>query len=663
MANIKQSILVQRQIPEHVRESYPVFVEFVKLYYDFLQETQSQNLENIRDIDTTLDEFVEKFKTEVAQNFPANLAGDQRLLLKHIREFYLSRGSEASYKFLFRTLFGKEATMFYPGTQVLRASDGKWTQDVSIFVKIDSGTESLFALQQQFVTITTSKKTIQTFVNKVNQYSDTIYEVFIQRDYSNEIEVGSVVSYTSGTVTYTGTIQKCPSKISIFKAGKGFKIGDLYALKTSIGRGCVVKITKVDSDGGIKAVQVISFGLDYETTFYSYLSSKNISAYEYVHPLRLNAVGAQPAYTERSGGFLDYGFASKQTYFAYDTSIPIGDVSNTADRYYADGSYVGDIQQQFYADQTDTIVDNDIAIIQIDLGAVAKYPGYYSTVDGFISDEMYIQDGNYYQSFSYVIKVEEELKKYSDIVKALVHPAGMKSFSEYKILNVLKLTATAPLLFRVLSLPAVGKTPSAVTQTDSIASIFVKALADVQTLTDEFMLTRGIAFIVSFGFANESLQNILQKAFDDQLSSFTETYKQDLTKQLIDAIIPEELLSNSLSRTLSESLSTLTDDIIVALVTFRQFADTLAAQSDSYTLATNKAIADTLSSIADILVFATTKVLADTVSSTDAYSGTAGKSLSDSINSSTSGRIALSSYDGESFFDVFDDYQTYTTLS
>ena len=663
MTNVKQSILVQRQIPEHVRESYPVFVEFVKLYYDFLQETQSQNLEKIRDIDTTLDEFVEKFKDEVAKNFPAHLATDQRLLLKHIREFYLARGSEASYKFLFRTLFAKEATLFYPGTQVLRVSDGKWTQDVSVFVKIDAATSTLFPLEQQFVTITTSKKTIQTFVNKVNQYSDDVYEVFIQRDYVNQIEVNSLVSYSFNGVTYGGNVLKCPSKISIYKPGKGFKIGDLYALKTSLGRGCVVKITKIDSNGGIKAVQVIRFGLDYESTFYSYLSSKNIAAFEYVHPLKLNAVGAQPSYNERSGGFVDYGFASKQTYFAYDNTIPVGNVSNSADRYYADSSYVGDIEQQFYADQTTNIIDEDLAVIQIDLGAVAKYPGYYSTVDGFISDEMYIHDGNYYQSFSYVIKVEEELRKYSDVVKALVHPAGTKSFSEYKIQTILKLTATTPLLFRVLSLPSIGKPPSIVSQSDSNYMSFTKALSEVQTLLDEIAITRGISLTDSISFiSSETFAKIISKALNDSTNTLTETLKSDITKAIIENVLIQENISNRISRTLQDTISGFVDDILVAIVTFRAFSDSFST-TDSDSIRPEKIINDTISSLADILTLGVARALTDSFSAIDTTSYGTNKGLADSINSMTSGRIALSSYDGESFFDVFDDYQTYTTIS
>jgi hypothetical protein len=668
MTNVKQSILVQRQIPEHVRESYPVFVEFIKLYYDFLQETQSQNLEKIRDIDTTLDEFVEKFKDEVAKNFPAHLATDQRLLLKHIREFYLARGSEASYKFLFRTLFAKEATLFYPGTQVLRVSDGKWTQDVSVFVKIDATTSTLFPLEQQFVTITTSKKTIQTFVNKVNQYSDDIYEVFIQRDYVNEIEVNSLVSYSFNNVTYSGNILKCPSKISIFKPGKGFKIGDLYALKTSIGRGCVVKITKTDSNGGIKAVQVIRFGLDYESTFYSYLSSKDITAFEYVHPLKLNAVGAQPSYTERSGGFVDYGFASKQTYFAYDNTIPVGNVSNSADRYYADSSYVGDIQQQFYSDQTINVIDEDLAVIQIDLGAVAKYPGYYSTVDGFISDEVYIHDGNYYQSFSYVIKVEEELKKYSDILKALVHPAGTKSFSEYKIQNILKLSATAPLLFRILSLPVAGKAPSLVEQFDTYSIQFIKSLLDETLSRDEILKASEKRVTDSVNFiSGETLEKIIDKAINDSINTntFTEILKSEVEKFIIENnIIIEENISNKLSKILQDTVSQFIEEFLIGFIYFRNFTSDSFSVNDDESILTKKDINDTISTLAaDILNLSVTSALVDSFFATDTTTYETNKSLIDSINSMTNGRIALSPYDGESFFDVFDDYQTYTTIS
>lgn len=469
MTNIKQSIVVQRQIPEHIRNSYPLFVEFVKSYYEFLDQSQTRSLEEVRDIDVSLDEFIDKFKSELAKNVPVELSSDKRKLMKHLKEFYLSRGSEASYKFLFNTLFNKNAELFYPSTQILRASDGKWKQDVSVFVELNPGTESLQQVNGKFIKINTNRKTIETFVENVVQYDLNTFEIFIQREYSNEIIVGAVVTYEENGTVYTGTIVQCPAKLKIFKAGRGFKPGDIFALKTQLGRGCIVKVTKTNSDGGILAIQVIRFGLDYKTKFYSYLSSKGYEAFEYAHPLKLypNYSGIpnpippnDPAYNERSGGFIDYGFSSKQTYMFYDEEIPVGSPDRRSDRYFVDGTYMGDIQSQFYADASTEAIDEDLAVIEIELGAVAKYPGYYLNADGFISDEMYIHDGSYYQAFSYVIKVEEELRAYADIVRALVHPAGMKLFAEYSIYKELKVEFTRTLIKSVLQLPFDGSPPS-----------------------------------------------------------------------------------------------------------------------------------------------------------------------------------------------------------
>lgn len=468
MAKIKQSIAVQRQIPEHIRENYPVFVEFIKSYYDFLQQTQQQNLETIHDVDTTLDEFVDRFKAELAKNFPIHLATDKALILKHIREFYLARGSEESFKFLFRVLFNKEAELYYPSKQMLRASDGRWKQDVSIFVQ---PTENVSIDPQdligKFIFVTNSKGiVVQTVVENAVMYNENTYEIFIEREYINTIEVGSEVKSDGNGVI--GKVLACPTSVKVYKAGAGFKVGDIYALKTQLGRGCVIKITKVNAQGGIQNIQVIKFGLDYKTKFYSYLSSKEMTNWEYVHPLKINTPynPDAPAYNEKGAGFIDYGWAAKQTYFYYDTNIPVGDAAYASDRFFADPAYVGDVDQQFYNDASETVMDEDLAIIEIDLGSVAKYPGYYQTANGFISDEIYIQDGSYYQAFSYVVRVEEELRRYADIVKALVHPSGMKIFSEYNIYHDLQLSPEIPRITSVLQLPLFDHQPSTATTGD-----------------------------------------------------------------------------------------------------------------------------------------------------------------------------------------------------
>ena len=559
MNRIKQSIAVQRQIPEHIRENYPAFVEFVKVYYDFLEQSQAQNLEQIRDIDTTLEEFIDRFKSELAKNIPVELAGDKRLLLKHLREFYLSRGSEASFQFLFNALFSKDSSLFYPSTQILRASDGKWIQEISIFVRLNEGTESLHIASGKFVTINTGTKTLTTFVNAVNQYSNNIFEVYIESQFASIVAIGSQVSVTVDGVTYSGTSLKCPSKVKIYKAGRGFKVGDLFNLKTQLGEGCLIKVTKIDTVGAIKAVQILRFGLAYETTFYSYLSSKDLEAIEYIHPIHTGPyVPGRPAYNERSGGFIDYGFASKQTYMYYDENITVGSNDRRSDRYFADASYVGDIETQFFAEDVKNPIDEDLAIIQVDLGAVARYPGYYSSADGFISDEIYIQDGNYYQAFSYVIRVEEELRKYADIVKALVHPSGMKMFAEYNIFKELKLSAVNTILSNKLQLPLDTNSPSTAYITDG----GVNYNQYIATVVNQ-QITYTPAPNASKVFKSKAAYFMTKRHIDSALANHNKTQKA-YTKNIKENVNKLDLIVKHVFKPIAENVNSNADIIIKA---------------------------------------------------------------------------------------------------
>jgi hypothetical protein len=141
---------IETQIPEHIREDYPVFLAFLKAYYEYLGSDSnamaaSRRLPEDVDIDTTLEKFIEYFKKEFLVSLPKNVRADRRLLLKHAREFYRTRGSESSYKFLFRALFDDEIEFYYPGGDILRASDGRYEITKSIkLANISGGTAEDF---------------------------------------------------------------------------------------------------------------------------------------------------------------------------------------------------------------------------------------------------------------------------------------------------------------------------------------------------------------------------------------------------------------------------------------------------------------------------------------------------------------------------------------
>lgn len=64
---------------------------------------------------------------------------------------------------------------------------------------------------------------------------------------------------------------------------------------------------------------------------------------------------------------------------------------------------------------------------------VYTYPGRYINDDGHLSSYNFLQDRDYYQNFSYVVRVKKSIEEYRKILKDLVHPAGMKLFGEYLI--------------------------------------------------------------------------------------------------------------------------------------------------------------------------------------------------------------------------------------
>ena len=450
------SIALERQIPEYIRGEYGLFVSFIKSYYEFLDQTQQRNLEDIRSIDKTLDEFIIRFKKELSVLFPTNSLENERFILERIRQFYQSRGSKESFQFLFRILFNKDSDIFYPSTQILKPSDGKWVQEKSVFVEVSEG--NLFELSGKNIFIETDKKKIYVYCPRVVAYSESIYEVYIDRSYIQDINIGNKVSSEDGA-NY-GSILPCPNKYTVTKKGAGFEIGKLYHLKTEKGDGSLIKITKIGTGGSIEKVQLISLGLDYDSTFYAILSNKKSVAIPYYHPVTQfiagsgspnQSYGPNPnPYPDTTTGTLDLGYINIQDYFYYDNFyIPtgvVGALPQQYDKFYSTATYAGKVLGTFYTNAyNENVIDEDSAEIKIELGSVAAYPGYYSSSDGFISDESYIQDGKYYQLFSYVVKVEQQIDSYYDIVKSLLHPAGMELFAEYTIKNNY-LVAASPLL-------------------------------------------------------------------------------------------------------------------------------------------------------------------------------------------------------------------------
>ena len=526
----KVSSIVASQLPEFIRDEYQTFVDFLKAYYDFLETTQKDPT-TLRDIDTTLDAFITYFKDELAQKIPYSTV-DERFLISRIKDLYLAKGSEASYKLLFRILFNKDITLQYPSTQMLRASDGKWNQDVSIFVKILIGNPQ--DIVGKLVDVVTQTKVVRVLVDR-RQYvevevdrairiSDDVYEFIIDRRFFGVISVGDTLRYldNNNNLVFNGLILPTTSSLIVEAPGTGFKVGDLYNINNFQGYGSIMKVSEVNSTGGIALAQFIKYGTGYTTDFSSSIISQQGQDNASTEGVLISRVDSflAPANKSVALGITEstYGFAESGSFNTADynlavssvltgtltatngsatvtgvgtlftTQVEFGDLitlnsvqckvlsvaSNTSLTLVSnftgstsssltsvvnlrpaalDGTYAGLTVREFGISSANSVASTTTpAIIKVSLGPLAKYPGYYVNNDGFLDDAIYIQDSNYYQAFSYVIKIDQSLNTYKTIVKNLIHPAGMAVFGEYDLRNEFTIQTAIESLIKILSI-------------------------------------------------------------------------------------------------------------------------------------------------------------------------------------------------------------------
>jgi hypothetical protein len=168
---------VSDKFPDFVVAGHDKFKLFVEAYYEWLEQQNTGTATSVRnlfnelpnpaglvvnadlhkDIDETLDAFVEYFRRDVLPIAIDDSSVNGRLSIKKIRDLYLSKGSPKSYKLFFRILFDEEVEITETKNNVLRSSDGSYLSFPTAIFKT-TGTGSLPSeIDFSFATITDSE--------------------------------------------------------------------------------------------------------------------------------------------------------------------------------------------------------------------------------------------------------------------------------------------------------------------------------------------------------------------------------------------------------------------------------------------------------------------------------------------------------------------------
>ena len=198
---------------------------------------------------TTSEGVLKSYKKELYPNIRDSASVDLRMFIQHLKDFYRSKGSEKSVRTLFRLLFDQEnLDLYYPKNDLLKISDGKWSQDVVLQLVYDSN-----YLNFNGLSITGSSSGSTAFVSTVTERklgTISIIELVIT-DRVGTFTIGETITATTAAgVIVSAIISSQFTGVTITDGGTGYEIGDPLTItdSTNVGYGATANVSATSAD-------------------------------------------------------------------------------------------------------------------------------------------------------------------------------------------------------------------------------------------------------------------------------------------------------------------------------------------------------------------------------------------------------------------------------
>ena len=247
------SPLIQSQFPEFYQEEGPRFIDFIRQYYAWMeQENQalglSRTLLDLRDIDKTSEQFLTYFNQKYMKGLPLTTEGSQRLLTKHATDLYHVKGTERGIQLVLQGLFDQEASVYLPGEDVFKSSDGTWVRPVYLELTTTDRTKN-FIGKEVVGSASGAKAFVEGLVRRRigGRYIDIAY----LSDVRGNFQVDEYVTETSNTVfeaapRTTGSM----TNLTVKTGGALFAVGDVFDVESSNGKQGKARVTEISNQTG-----------------------------------------------------------------------------------------------------------------------------------------------------------------------------------------------------------------------------------------------------------------------------------------------------------------------------------------------------------------------------------------------------------------------------
>lgn len=399
-----QSAIIQHRLPEFVQTNHPTLVAFVQAYYEWLESQKESGymrtpsaLDGFSDIDTTLDSFVADFKKEFLLGFPEQFAVD-------------GEGNTVDVRKLIKNI--KE---FY------RNKGTEKTYEFLFRVLYDTAVEFYYPAKD--ILRLSDGKWIQKYsIRCSNTLGNRIFDARGKTVVQKNLTTGNVVA--SGRVV----------DVMLFQVGSR-EVSELFLTNIN---GTFVANTKSGNEnyGGI------------EFTDNDSVTRTEPRLYPVIRSITITSQGSGYRKGESilftpSG---DSGVGAAATITEVDS---MGGIIKTR----IDNFGIGYENTPSYMIET---AFGESGALSVTTGSTCVYPGYYSGSDGKLSSSKVMQDNHYYQNFSYVLLSEVVIDRYKEILRRIIHPAGMGMFGKVLITRCAAETPETDSLVGKVEVPVLG---------------------------------------------------------------------------------------------------------------------------------------------------------------------------------------------------------------
>lgn len=418
---------IASQLPKHIVENYPLFVDFLEAYYEWVETSGAYSHIN-KHIDRlflseSLDSYIDQLKNEYLHFFPKDFDYSEKDFIKWAGEFNLSRGSIKSFKFLFNLLYQEQIEIVKPRDSIFSSSSGTWNKPQRKLILSDSGTSKDYFIYQR---ITQTRK----IYDDIYEYASATVEkaqkmtlgkfkvlVLYLKDIDGEFDPAFPIYGEDGKFEW---MMPTNPDFVIDNPGSGYSENDLVKLEYTDGFFDVQGFSKTDNQ--------------FDTNITTYYSKQDIKLFVDDYNIDDFEFDGRKVYSPTI--VKDISVIVRFPSFDGTSSVgsigPNGNVKRVVNIEPAIGK--GEYETTIYS-QYGTGLELSL---DPEMNRITYVPGYYTDENGFPSSStMKLQDGYYYQTFSYVIQTKQNIEKYRDVVEALLHPAGTQMFGELYFIDII----------------------------------------------------------------------------------------------------------------------------------------------------------------------------------------------------------------------------------